>query len=424
MQTRRIGILCSLFATIVACSSEPEPETCLVKGHAKTAPVCATTPALDSILDLVDRTEGTQIHIDSTFVDGKVWLTYNVFGDEGDGKGDIFMSYLECDGTLGPSMRVNTTTNVNDTDASIVANDNALFISWTGDKGGTPANNLDIYYQLLSFNGSSLIGNDRVADRPYLGQPIDRSMWMTRAATMPNGQFAFSGVRVLPEFNGFQVFGQIVNASGDFVGDAIDSFNSIDEVHYHSAIGSDGDGNLRLAWQRANVTNTSLSYVSSTSAFTPGNVAKAFPLDISGGNISDAPQFSKAQQDAPQYLVFHDTTTEEIVLVDPSRPIDTQKIATFHTPGLRGIFPAVAAAPWGGAVAYHQDIPGSEVNVVIQPFTYDCDEISKGDPIVLTQTALPYGPTISYVGDNTFFVGWTETLAANDRRAKGQFLRF
>ncbi|MCK5798463.1 MAG: hypothetical protein KAI47_14830 [Deltaproteobacteria bacterium] len=392
---------------------------CSDDGAAVEPPVC-TEFSLDQTFELVQATTGTQIHLDAALGKDRLWLAYNMVGTGSDF--DVFLSAISCAGKpLGAPIRVTTRTGRNNTDPVLRISKEAIFVVWSSDNHGGGASNLDIVYRTFNPDGSPRMAAEHDLETRYQGKAVTGNHWLPNAVLVDDRTLAIAGVRGIVDAPSFQTFAQRIDVDGELVGEAVSLKVESDHAHGYPDIGKDAAGRLYVGWERSKAPDykpTLLAQARLDPAFT---LLDAEPQNLLGGaQQADKPRYGRRQRvQDPQLLTFHDPLDNRIVLMDAEKPQVTP--LRVGSTGQLHQGSAVSSHDGRGLLAWHQVVQGIISKTVVQGFSYDGSSFVADAEQVLSEEALPYGPTVLHVANDTYFVGWTATTSA-DRRALGRFI--
>ena len=185
------------------------------------------------------------------------------------------------------------------------------------------------------------------------------------------------------------------------------------------AVGFTSEGAVLLAWTNLvaldddPVVHTTLK--PGASEFDPHVVAVT-------GAMGGAPSFSSGET---PFLAFHrDLGNEFDILIknalnsDPNAPV-----LTLGQPGRIDHTPVVVATDDGGVVAWYRNVSGFRNDLFVQRFWYDETGFTAGveTQIITAMPVAPYPPALTSVGDNVFFIAWSEGQSP-ELFLKGQFI--
>lgn len=369
---------------------------------------CEVAPVTGQIFDLLNTAEGTHIHVDSLFADGKIWLTYNMI-ETGTNVADTFMSRVGCDGVpLEGPILVNTEPG-NDLDPTLSAYGDNIFIAWAKDDGGDP--NLHAAFRNYSLDGTPQEASEVNYDPPYQGQPNSGNIWMMKSSAMDNVHLV--GARANPAAQVFRLVYQAFDENGAPSGPAIDTSEPLTESEVNPAVGLTANQTPYVAWEIlqeqvkiGRVENGSITNVQTNTSVTE----------------AQKPRFSKPTGDSGLFLTYfaYNGSEYDVYVHDAEQFDNSFSIGN----GAIDQQPDVAAFPGGGVVAWHETVQGNVATVNVAQFRYDGTTFEVDQIQTLTNDSLIYGPTITYLQGKKFFVAWTTTTDNDDRRAKGTIVDF
>jgi hypothetical protein len=414
MRSAKTFALFSLLAIVaVACSDADEPA----------APIC-TEFLLDKTFELVDSAQGTQVQLDAALGRDRIWVAYNMVSGQSSNL-DVFLSAISCAGKpLGPPVRVNTIDGRNNVDPVLRVSGEAIFVVWSSDNQGGGSDNLDIVYRSFKPDGSPRMASQRDLETTHAGKPVAGNHWLPNAVLVDDRTLAIVGVRGIPEAPSFQSFVQQIDADGDLVGTARSLKVEADHSHGFPDIGRDAAGRLYTAWERSAAPDFKTNLLAQVRLEGADlSLLDSEPQNLLGGSQQTSkPRYGRRQRaDEPLLLTFGDPQSGKLLLLDASKP--QAGALELGGSGQPNHLPAASSAGDKGLLGWHRVVKGTVNETVVQGFSLESGAPKAvGAERVLSSEALPYGPTVLHVAGQTYFVGWTATQAAADRKALGRFI--
>ncbi len=348
-----------------------------------------------------------EVQIGVTTFDGQVWATYNSLEQEGASFIDTFIAPIGCTGEKSNPLRVNTIGGNNDADASLAANGDRLFITW-GISGGQGSYNAAGYRVYDASAGDFVQDSEQnIITKQADGSDALVNHWLPQA-TKHNDGFAATGVRAVTE--GFTVFVQTFDSDGELVSTLAPAEQDTHNAVYPQ-ITSDDNDDLWVTWEKSEKapdapTSIALATIASEATSWSG-VAKNLSPDDNGSQ----PRLSQRGWEYAPLAIHRNSLTEQLTL-NYQRSDGTDGTLTLGAAGKSSQLASIATAPGGeGVVTWHEIVAGQQNKVIYAPLTFDGKELQVGAPVTLEENALPYGPAITHVRDNIYFVAWTKRRA-------------
>lgn len=386
---------------------------------------CAEPALVDTVFDVGPATPLTQIHGSAVAAEGGLIIAMNLVSGDGTGNFDVFMTKVRCDGQVAvPAFQVNTIGSRNHIDPTLAVSSDGVLVAWQSDDQVSEAN-LDLLYRIFEPDLNPRMAADGTLETLYEGAPATGNAWMPSVAGHGDG-FVIAGARGLEVTNRFQAFVQAIDRDGALDGVAYGPPAEADASQVTPTLVVRQDGNFGFGWDRR-ADNDALNVMSATfavgSGLTPMAGAPAFAGDEVDQIVVAAASGSAA---AAEFRAAHvvagsehsiavravvDGVAGEPVVLGASGRVD-------HTPNL-------AAGASGGMVVWHRVITGFRTEVVVQPFAIDGTTITPGDEriIVGDGPGAPYQPAIVHLGDDHYFVAWSEGQASTDWRLRGIIIK-
>ena len=387
---------------------------------------CLNHLLLDTTFEPARDDPDTQIHPFTAFDGEIVWVAYNLPNRE-TSNFDIYLVRLYCDGAqVAPPFKVNTIS-INNIDPTISINGETVLVAWNGDTG-EGIGNMNIYYRLFQKDSTPLSDEEFSLEPTRNGQSVSGNLLSPQLAALSNGTFALVGSWGIEEAQSWQVFLQIIDASGNPVGDAVDAAFLPETAQMNPSVVAAADGSIHISWTQSPLDNLDLNqvvYVKFAPQATQSEPSPpAVAADMEGSNGSN---YSVSPDSSNIILAFQSEISGKnpnIHLMDGG---DFNAEDVGLTLGLSAKFdhsPIVAQGESGGAVAWYRMISGIKSSVFVQRFDFDGEAFSTpGDPVRVNDgAAAGYFPTsITHIADNIYFIVWSEGNSP-DFRVKARFV--
>lgn len=394
---------------------------------------CGDEVLLDSTIAIDDGLSG-QLYPRAAWDGTGVWIVYNRREEEG-GPEEIYAARLACDGSFDVApTRISAGNGDRNYMPNIASRNGITHIVWVTQPAGQNPGTI----HLTSFDPS---GEQRFTVAPEITpmggeEPISGLVWEPDVAVMDDG----SGVLAVSAGTGeeFQTVLQRFDRDGELDGQGFFPHTEKGVDQKRPTLAAGHDGTLYVAWTRYKAADPD--------AGTPEEPERVVLASIPAGATMTVPQTpvaakpltnpnpigrlaKEAGPDGQFFLGFQVTTDSRAdILVRDGSSFETAQTATFGSAGYINFRPSVAGGDTMGVLAwYRYDESPLRNEVVVQPFTTDGGSIAAGDavPIPTENPGVPpYGPDVTWTGDTTYFVTWSEGASGPETRVHGRFVAF
>lgn len=397
---------------------------------------CTEIADFESTL-LLDRDgESGQLYGEAAFDGLGVWVAYNrprsADGSGGSNEG-IFVSRLTCDGSIdfGPWELSDPEEDARNYYPTIQAYEDRIMVAWVSDP--TDGSAKRVLYAGFDRNGNRL--NSTNSDiTPTVGDldPVSETIWELDLAAYDGGAVVVASALGVDE----RIVAQRFTFEGDRDGDAFFPYENKGIRQSLPSVSADADGTLYIAWRRfvpadsetgdPEVPNRAVMITIAAGANGPGDETPIPARTLASEN--ETLRFGQSpSSDGEHWLAFQsfESDRSDIRVRDASET--TNQSAVLGTMGWVNFRPSVAAGDTMNAVAYarYQQSP-IRTDVVVQSFAQNGASFDIGEPMVLVNDETgksPYGPRVLHVGQDAFFVVWSQGDTAAEARLRGRFLR-
>ena len=395
--------------------------------------LCSKNPKLDTILDLAPNLSPTQIHPYALFDGQALWLGFDLV--DGHSAFDVYLGRLECDGSWRKEPFLVNTTDYNDLDPALALSHDTLLVAWHSDNSldttTTHDHNLDIRFRTYSREGEAKMAADARLPLVVGGKDLAVSAWQPQTVATWSSSFIVSGAYAPPEQTVWQAFAVPLDLDakpGELV---VPNKNPAQAQQMQAlALAAGFSGELALAYSTRDDNDQShLFYGSRPNDESPFS---AF-VEPETSQQSDAPAMAYSADGKTLYLTYFTTSAGKMAVVLKRIGADGQSSSlAFGTGGGTDISPVVALGRKGGAVLWYQTTGSYRADIYAQGFTDTAGALAAtGTPQKLNDAPIaPYAPTLTYVGDDTYFTAWSLPIKNTTRKAsaysywlKGRFFR-
>ena len=232
---------------LLSCSGGPD-DTSAAHGDSNAA-VQACIDAWSDQLTEPDRNgPDTQIHGTSTFDGAQIWVAWNRPNDFN--TFDIFLSRLDCDGSVELEPIAVTEGEDNELDPVLAVSGEHLLVAWIA---SPQSSGLTIRYRLYDLDGQPVTDATTLAAERN-GAVVTGNATLPRLAALPEG-FVLAGSWGHEDADGFQAFAVEINPDGSLGGEAKDA--ELDPDFSQTAVDvTVHEGATVLTWQEDSVTST------------------------------------------------------------------------------------------------------------------------------------------------------------------------
>lgn len=366
-----------------------------------------------------------------------IWVVYNKRETAMAGEGDIWATRIACDGTtdIAP-FQVNTGGGMaNDYHPNLAIRGEDLYILWSREEDGA---NFPVM-RAMRTDGTGMMPQEAIVTPNLEGAPVSNLIWETDVTALPGGQGAFTASFASEKSGTFQVLVQRFDRTGALVGDALEAFEEKGVQQTRPSITNLEDGTIYISWTRYKAADAMAGTSEEPervvyTRFAPGatepDVAGPFPAQPGATGDNQLSRYSKERtMDDKVYLAFQlDSTGANDILV---------KDGTFGAPLAFGtvegsaidLRPSVAGRVegGGGALAWFRADPSPVRNSVhVASFALSNGTFTLQPEIDIPTSDFarpPYGPAITHVAGDVYFIAWSEGSSTGNTLIKGRFVK-
>lgn len=381
----------------------------------------------------IDDGESGQLHARAAWDGEGVWVVYNRPTTATDETEDIFVARIACDQTLnvGP-MALTEESGARNYMPEIASRNGVTHIVWIEQpQGGNPET-----VRLAAFGQSGQQLFDEPLDITPDGgeEPISGLVWEPDVVIFDDG----SGAVTVSAggFGEFKVVIQRYDSSGTRVGTAITPFTEKGVDQKRPTLAAAADGTIYVAWTRYKAEDTAAGTPEEPEqvVFTsiPAGANMAFPAAPTPAKPLTNPNpigryAPNPGPDGEFFLAFQLTTSNRHgILVRDGSDFESASTTDFGTQNYSNFRPSITAGGNGGLLAWYRYTDSPLRNeVVVQPFAAEGEGITAGSEVVIDTDSPgipPYGPDVTSVGGNAYFVTWSEGETAPQSRVHGRFV--
>lgn len=381
---------------------------------------CGATPFAGGTLSLDPGPMSTQIHVNVAYDGEGIWAAYSLPARDGSGNFRTWATRIACNGAywLEPFM-VTTSTAGNDIDPSLAVSNDTVMIVWQRDTGASPYN-LETLFRRFKRSGEPLDATERRLELERGGSPFTGNIWMPDVDRLPGGGFAIVGSWAHEDAAGFQVFAVRMTATGTTGGEAFDVHLEPDQTQLAPDVAADRSGDLWVGWENGFAEESRAVFTRVPASSTIAAFAPVTPVNVTSGG---AHLGVGEGDDGLIALDVYRGGGVDILLRTSSTATAAElwsggASSTDHSPGF------ALSGPRQGALTWYRAIRGFRNDIYVRAFGPDGDGSLAGTPPVkldLQEPAAPYGPAITHVLDDWFFLAWQEGDNP-DFFIKGRFL--
>ncbi len=367
-----------------------------------------------------------------------VWVVYAMREAADSGTADIWAARLGCDGQplVAPFEVGETMTGINEVNPAIAALDDSVYITWVKDTSS------DDRIMMRAFDRQGTARQATPVDiTPVIaGEPISGLFTELDVAALPQGEAVISVSLYSQDAAAFQVAAQRFDGAGNLIGDPMEVFDEKGVEQTRPSITSLEDGSFYVSWSRYKPADAvagtpedphRVVYTRFAAGATEPDQGGPFPAQPGAMQDNQLSRYSKElTSNNKVFLTFQsDSTGSNDILV---------KDGTFGasvTTGFVGnsgydLRPSISARRDGngGAVVWYRASPSPTRNEVhIQRFDVSANGTFNFGPDTTIQTSdfarAPYGPAITHVAGNVYFIAWQDGASTGTARVKGRFVQ-
>ncbi len=395
---------------------------------------CMDVLNLDTSFQLDREGRSGQFYSEAVFDGRGVWVAYNRPESEDFDEEAVFVVRLTCDGSVdvGPLQLSEPMSGRRNYSPTIQAYDGNVMVAWVSQATGENPK----FVRYVAFGPDGVRLNDENADITPVASgvdPVSETIWEIDLAAYEDGGVVVATALGIEE----RVVAQRFDWQGARVGDAFVPFENKGISQSLPTVSADPDGTLYMGWKRfipadsetgqEEVPDRAVVIEIAAGATGAGGATPvpAQPLAAENPTLRFAGNVSP---DGEHWLAFQALQgNRSDILVRDGADVQSTRVGVLGTRGWVNFRPNVAAGATLGMVAYqrYQTSP-IKTDVVVQSFRSTEVGYEVGQPIVIVDdesSIPPYGPGITHVGDDVFFVTWSAGESAPDARVWGRFVR-
>lgn len=368
-----------------------------------------------------------QFYVTAGFDGNSVWLAYNRPESEAVSDEGIYVVRLACDGTvlMPPTLISPPSANARNYSPTLVASRDFIYAVWVHHPNGGNAKKLLL--KTFRPDGSAFV-DEAVDITPSLGgMAISETIWQPDVAATPDGLVLVAEVLGSET----QVVVERVTPDG-LVTETFLAYGEKGVDQKGPSVGTDEDGIVWVSWIRSRPADPENNlpeqpatpvYVSFEASQTPREGAPVmFPA---ADELTSLTAMNASGAVDGMYLGYTLTAQRSSVLV---RKLSGQNLVVdVGSAGHANFRPSLVHAPGGGAVAWYRYTTSPLKNsVVLQPFEDLGTRLQAGPEVVVLpeyEAIQPYGPALTYLGDDFYFVAYSQGASAPEARVVGKFVR-
>lgn len=364
---------------------------------------CASILRSDVNFRLSD--EGLAIHPAAAFDGDGLWLTYTV--REGETSNfDVVLRRVACDGSTGPTVVVNAgPAGESDLDSDIAISGERLLVGYQSDDQSGENSAIRPFVRAFDLSGSAL-GEPQAIARVREGETIMATNWMVRVASRPGGFWA-AGTWGVEEVSGFRGYVSRLDMDGVELASAEDVAPT-DQVESQTNLAI-GDGETPfVAW-------TNFGDASQVASAPIGGAVTEFD---SGSITEDYPALSG------ELLSLQSGGGSRL-------SIQVHNLVTGASASVGGIsdanaFSDIAGTPDAFAIVWLRQISGIRNDVFVASGSESGGVMTLSTPVAIDTSAdaAAYPPFIVALGEDRYFVGWTQVVMSPDFEVHGRIVEF
>lgn len=375
-----------------------------------------------------------QFYSEAAFDGRGVWVAYNRPESEDVRDEGVYVVRLTCDGNVdvGPLLLSEPSSGRRNYYPTIEAFEGNIMVAWVSQATGENPK----FVRYAAFGPDGLRLNDDNADITPVASgvdPVSETIWEIDLAAYDGGGVVVATALGLES----RVVAQRFTLQGERVGDAFFPFENKGIDQSLPTVSADPDGTLHVGWKRfipadaenniMEVPDRAVVIEIPSGATGPGNATPvpAQPLAAENPTL----RFGAGPNDGGHHWLSFQALQDgrSDILVRDGADLQSTRVGVLGTQGWVNFRPNVAAGATLGMVVYqrYQTSPIKN-DVVAQSFALGELGFEIGQPIVLVDdesSIPPYGPGITHVGDDVFFVTWSAGGSAPNAEVWGRFVR-
>jgi hypothetical protein len=375
-------------------------------------PSCPESLVTGVTFDLDPDGVDTQIHASAVWDGSRAVIAYNL--PDPSGGFDVFVTSLACDGTAGTPTRINTT-DANDVNPEIAIGGAGYFVAWMTDDG-TGIDNLHIYGRALDTEARPLGESDVEIRTTREDAPVVGNHSLGKVIAVDDG-FVVTGERGLEAISRFHAFAQSIDAAGALIGEAFEpAFEPM--VTHRGVTAASTPLGLMVAYER--IPDDESGQVVLVREGEPG-VAELVVEGLVASGTADLAAIDDYVFGVISGDVIRGAT--DLRLTELGTPEGARPVEVLGAARRVDTAPQIALGDGGsGAVAYFRLSGGAFGPLILQRFSFDGSAFTVGPEVeVAASGAAPYGPALTWVTGDVYFVAWAEGMSPAVR-LKGRYV--
>lgn len=376
-------------------------------------------PTLDTTIDIQPKEQIGQLYARAAWSGSMGWVTYAAPGAEGEPEA-IFVAQLSCDGTVTPPLQISPVGSLaRHLHPVIVSKGGNTFVAWYSQISG--GGQTSIWFQGYKADGTKITTTPvDITPKNNKGAPLSNLIWEPAIA-------AISGDELVVGYSfgtneGFRIGVQRLNKTG-VLSDLITPIADTTDQKTPS-LGVDDVGNISLSWIREDQTER-VSYIGNIPAgatqLVPASGVPSKPLTTPNAL---ARVTKHASDSGTMFQAFQVTTSQRSdILVRNATNLASAQSLTFGL-SQNNNRPSIASGKSGGAVAWYRYTQSpNQGKIVLQAFN---DELEGGTEITFNMAfdgVPPYGPDLTHVENDIYFVSWSDGESGRKAEVKGRFVK-
>jgi len=379
--------------------------------------------AMDFESTIVIDSEGRsgQFYSTAAFDGLGVWVAYTApykadVSDEG-----IFVTQLGCDGSvIVPPQMVSPNAEARNYMPVIDSRHGRTVVLWVHQPNS--GNEKFTYFQAFGRGGQPLFDAPVDVTPKIEEQSISETAW-SPAIAVGRDIFYHVAEALGPDT---QVVVQRIGWDGE-VRDVFFASEEKDVNQRYPSVAAMADGGAVVSWTREPEMGAEKTYYTRIAArATAGTQAQ--PAQAMGNPNPLAVLAPAPTPSGDAFLAFQSTTNNASqILVRNVAEGATAVHTVFGASNFINFRPTLRSSSQGGALAWYRYTNSPQRNaVVLQPFSYVNGAFTQDEVVVVLasfQAIPPYGPGLTPVAPNAWFVTWTQGDSAPDARVLGRFVR-
>lgn len=400
--------------------------------------VCASALVVNQTFEVHPTGFAGQYYSRSVFDGEGVWVVFAMREAADSGTADIWATRIGCDGRplVAPFEIGETMTGISEVAPAIAALDGNIYVTWIKDTSS------DDRIMMRSFDNNGALRQAAPIDvTPELaGVPISGLFVELDIAALPQGEAVLTASHYSPDSGSFQVTVQRVDFSGVLIGDPMEPLQEKGVDQTRPSITAIEGGTFYVSWSRYKPADMiagtpeepyRVVYTRFSAGATEPDQGGPFPAQPGAMDDNQLGRYSKElTSNNKVFLTFQsDSTGSNDILVKDGTSGASVTTGFVGNSGF-DLRPSIAARTDGnsGAVAWYRASPSPTQNEVhIQRFDVMSNGTFTFGPDTTIQTPekarAPYGPSITHVSDNVYFISWQDGATTGTAKVQGRFVQ-